>query len=277
MKNVGRKKAPLGIIAAAVVVLLLGSAMGGHFFGLFTLPFLPERTDSGEIARHPSAPTVETTAPPTTGQAKPNGSAGPAGSRGSTESGSPVESAEPTEPTGPTIHEMVNADGNGGLQDPARNPDRPAISSEEFRTLASSLTRFVNDHSLHDVIAVDSNFDYMLIRLASDVLFSSGTATINDEMLRILDHMASLIYHPYATYTVSGHTDNVPISTARFPSNRHLSADRAMAVSDRFISYGYDPRIVRIHAAADESPLETNDTPEGRQRNRRIEILVTMN
>ena len=74
---------------------------------------------------------------------------------------------------------------------------------------------------------------------------------------------------------VDGHTDNVPIHTAQFPSNWELSTARAIAVARFFLDGGgMQPKRVGVAGYGEYRPLATNDTPAGRARNRRVELFV---
>jgi flagellar motor protein MotB len=73
---------------------------------------------------------------------------------------------------------------------------------------------------------------------------------------------------------VVGHSDNVPIRTARFPSNWELSRARAASIARELAREMSDSSRLRVDGLADTQPIASNATPEGRQRNRRIEIIV---
>ena len=75
--------------------------------------------------------------------------------------------------------------------------------------------------------------------------------------------------------TIEGHTDNVPINTARYPNNMMLSLYRAYSVFDFFVSEkGFSEKSMSSSGRGDAVPIATNDTPEGRAQNRRVEIKV---
>jgi len=74
---------------------------------------------------------------------------------------------------------------------------------------------------------------------------------------------------------VSGHTDNVPIRSAAFASNWELSAARAAGVARTLVGRGRDPSAVTVEAFGEYRPLATNDTPEGRAQNRRVEVYYS--
>ena len=113
-----------------------------------------------------------------------------------------------------------------------------------------------------------------LIITPSDILFRSGSAILRPEFQRILTVLAEPLSRLRNRIEVQGHTDNVPINTATFPSNWELSAGRAGAVI-RFLERQGLPS-ARLQAAgyADTVPVATNDTRQGRAQNRRVEILI---
>jgi flagellar motor protein MotB len=74
--------------------------------------------------------------------------------------------------------------------------------------------------------------------------------------------------------TVTGHTDNVPGGTLRYPSNYELSVGRARGVADQLLRTIKDPSRIKVEGVADSRPLVPNTTAEGRARNRRVEIFL---
>jgi chemotaxis protein MotB len=115
----------------------------------------------------------------------------------------------------------------------------------------------------------------LMVELATDILFPPGKATLSKEGKAAITEVAQVLNDiPGRDYQVGGHTDNVPIATERFPSNWHLGAARAIAVSKLLVSAGLAP--VRVSAASysDSRPVDTNRTSEGKANNRRIEIAI---
>jgi len=125
-------------------------------------------------------------------------------------------------------------------------------------------------------IRVDELGEYMSITFPSGMLFNSGQATLMPEALDMIDYVAArLAEFPGHRIAVQGHTDNIPINTIQFPSNLHLSAARSIAVVERLIyQHGFDPALLTVDGRGEFIPIDTNDTPEGRANNRRVEILV---
>lgn len=112
------------------------------------------------------------------------------------------------------------------------------------------------------------------IRVRNGPLFQSGSARLEPAAGAPLARIAGLLRETGARATVEGHSDNLPIRSATFPSNWELSAARAGAVVRFLTAHGLAP--VRLEAVghADTRPVADNSTEEGRQRNRRVEILV---
>lgn len=115
--------------------------------------------------------------------------------------------------------------------------------------------------------------DAVLVRIANAGTFAPGGARIDPEFLDIFDRIGQALSAEDFDVTVLGHTDNLPIRSAPFPSNFHLSTARANAVRDVLVTYTGSER-VDIRGEADLRPIAGNDTPEGREQNRRTEILV---
>ena len=127
--------------------------------------------------------------------------------------------------------------------------------------------------------AIDVQFDgegQLLISTHGDVYFDSGQAWIRPELFPVLGVIASAINNLEGVMvSVEGHTDNVPIETARFPDNLELSVARAASISRYFINHqGVDPSIIRATGFGEHHPIESNATSEGRQANRRVEIRI---
>ena len=107
------------------------------------------------------------------------------------------------------------------------------------------------------------------------LLFDFGKADINTGGLAFLDKMAELIQKIPYPVRVDGHTDNVPIHTARFPSNWELSIARAVSVVKYFAESGnINPQRLSAVGYGDTRPLVPNDSPANRTKNRRVEIVL---
>jgi chemotaxis protein MotB len=143
--------------------------------------------------------------------------------------------------------------------------------AEEYRELLRRLTGPIDEGDL-DVVVRDGR---MIVRLSEDVLFDTGRTELKPRGAAALAAVAGALKEtPNRDFQIAGHTDAVPISTDRFPSNWELSMARALRVL-RFLEGKGVPRdLLSAAAYADVDPIAPNDHPDGRRKNRRIEITV---
>lgn len=118
----------------------------------------------------------------------------------------------------------------------------------------------------------------LVIQLPNDVLFDSGQTALKptgrDALVQVAKVLATV---PSRTFQVAGHTDNVPIQNARFPSNWELSTARAVEVVKLLVAQGVAPGELSAAGYGEFDPVAGNDAPDGRARNRRIEITLQPN
>ncbi|HZG58593.1 flagellar motor protein MotB [Paenibacillus sp.] len=151
--------------------------------------------------------------------------------------------------------------------------------TEQLMELKRKIDRFIEENGLTTQLETKLDNQQLKITISDNTLFASGSAQLKPES-RALAATISQLLEQYRDYevVVAGHTDNVPINTSQFPSNFHLSAERAlsfMAVllenpnvgEERFSSVGY----------GEHKPVATNDTAEGRAENRRVEVSIVRN
>ena len=112
------------------------------------------------------------------------------------------------------------------------------------------------------------------ILLPEPVLFAPGSAALNPGAGRVLEPLAKLLAGIPNPVLVSGHTDDKPLIHSRLRDNWELSAARAFAVGQFFVERGLAPERFNARGYGEQRPVESNATPEGRARNRRIEISV---
>ncbi|WP_431023685.1 OmpA/MotB family protein [Halomonas sp. H5] len=112
------------------------------------------------------------------------------------------------------------------------------------------------------------------LRIDDQLLFSSGDATLTGPGRELLSGLIPTLESFPGRLSVEGHSDNVPIATARFPSNWELSTARASAVLRDLERQGIDATRMRAIGYADTRPLADNASAEGRAANRRVEILL---
>ncbi|HOC92897.1 MAG TPA: flagellar motor protein MotB [bacterium] len=113
------------------------------------------------------------------------------------------------------------------------------------------------------------------VTVGSQALFDSGSASVKEQFRPSLDKIAQFIKDNHLAVVVEGHTDPMPISTAVYPSNWELSSGRASSVVRYLIEkHGIDPALLQAAGYADKRPAFSNETQQGREKNRRIEIVL---
>jgi chemotaxis protein MotB len=112
------------------------------------------------------------------------------------------------------------------------------------------------------------------LRINTDRLFPPGSDKPYPQAIPLIMELCKKLKELELPITIEGHTDNTPIRSKRFPSNWELSAARATAVLRLFLQCGYDPKKLSAAGCGQYHPVAPNDTPEGRAKNRRIEIVI---
>ena len=113
------------------------------------------------------------------------------------------------------------------------------------------------------------------ITIQAPIFFDSGEANLRAEASPFLDELIKILKENPNTAVVEGHTDNVPINKPEFPSNWELSTARAISVAQYIFKNGnIDPARFTVAGYGEYHPVASNETPKGRQENRRVEILL---
>ena len=126
---------------------------------------------------------------------------------------------------------------------------------------------------LPQVEVADANGAVTIV-LRADELFASGSARLHADLEPVVLRVAEALDRVPGVVLVAGHTDDVPIRTARFPSNWELSAERAQSVAALMASRIRGAGRLRAEGLADSQPLAPNDTPAHRAQNRRVTIVL---
>jgi chemotaxis protein MotB len=125
-------------------------------------------------------------------------------------------------------------------------------------------------------IDVESEERTILIRIREKGSFTSGSAYLNSDFVKVIDKIGSAIGQIEGRVFVEGHTDSIPINSFAYPSNWDLAVSRAASVTRRLVrpETGINPRRVTASGFAATRPQAINTTAEGRARNRRVEIII---
>ena len=152
-----------------------------------------------------------------------------------------------------------------------------AVASEEpvFKPKEEPAPPLSNDGSME----ITEGSDTTSIRISGDLLFASGSAAVSKALLPTLSKLASELNNRPGQIEITGHSDNIPITSARLKSlypagNYDLSQARADNVGLALKSYLDDPGRMSTRGVGSESPIADNSTKAGRKKNRRVEIVV---
>jgi chemotaxis protein MotB len=144
----------------------------------------------------------------------------------------------------------------------------------ELAKIFNNLEELAQQFHLQDEINLAFTGEGLVMRLSEHALFDLGAADISVDALPLLKKIGAVISKTDYLIRIEGHTDNLPIQTALFPSNWELSTARAVNVLRYFIkNNNIDPRRLAAEGFGEFHPLVANDSPENRAKNRRVEII----
>ncbi|HET8728232.1 MAG TPA: type IVB secretion system protein IcmH/DotU [Alphaproteobacteria bacterium] len=164
--------------------------------------------------------------------------------------------------SGPVIIERAEA---------APPPPPPPVAAPEQ---LPRIKGFLEDEIAQGLVVVFEDRNTITVRIRNEGMFASGSADVEEQFLPVLRRVAEALDDEPGAIIVAGHSDNVPIRTVRFPSNWHLSLARAEAVMEIVAARLADPTRLTAEGRAEAEPVASNATPEGREQNRRIELIL---
>ena len=153
------------------------------------------------------------------------------------------------------------------------------VESEQMKAseaLAEKIQKAASEEKIDHDIELKYTSQYVQMTIQGAILFDSGSVSIKEDALPILNKVG-LILETYAggTIEIEGHTDNVPMSGAKYSNNNELSSGRALSIFDYFIAHTtLDPAKIMHTGRGEYVPVADNATPEGRAKNRRVEIRI---
>jgi len=139
---------------------------------------------------------------------------------------------------------------------------------------APKVERIRKELKIGDCSVIDQTANQIVIRLCDQVTFDPGQAIVKEQFKPLAARIAALLDKEEGVITIVGHTDNVPIKTVRFASNFELSVARAKAVAALIKGGLGDPGRVQVVGRGSDVPIASNATPEGRAKNRRVEVAI---
>lgn len=159
------------------------------------------------------------------------------------------------------------ASGNNGQG----NADAENMSIEAIK---AKLDKFAVDNGIESKLVSSVEERGLVVSIQETLLFGSGSADINDRARDILRSISTVLAPSFNQIRVEGHTDNLPIKTAKFPSNWELSVIRSTNVVQILQSAGIDPSRLSAAGYGEFRPIASNDTAAGQGRNRRIDLII---
>lgn len=149
------------------------------------------------------------------------------------------------------------------------------ITKGEIEKIYTDVIQFVKDKKIEAKVSIKKESRGVVIEIQDKILFDSGKADLKTESRELLNDIAELLEKFPNEVIVEGHTDNLPINKGYYKSNWELSTDRAVKVVKYFVDEkGLNGKRLQAVGCGEYRPIEPNNTPEGRQKNRRVNILI---
>jgi chemotaxis protein MotB len=165
-----------------------------------------------------------------------------------------------------------------GMKIIAKDFDQEVILTRIKEAIGKEIDELLDTElsDMKDQVDIEANGEEVTIRLMGESTFDSGKAEIRHQMKPLLKKVANLIANIKSDIIIAGHTDNMPISGGPFRTNLRLSAARASAVAEYMLSVStIDPKRISTMGFGEYRPIATNQTAAGREKNRRVEIILS--
>lgn len=155
--------------------------------------------------------------------------------------------------------------------------EKKAVERQKMKNVADDIMNALQPLVAQGKVRLLETSRGVTIEINDSILFPAGQARLQPASTVAMAAIAEVLASTDFPITIEGHTDNIPISTPQFPSNWELSAMRATTVLRLFNDNGVGAERLTAIGYGDTRPVETNTTPEGRARNRRVSILIDSN
>jgi chemotaxis protein MotB len=154
-----------------------------------------------------------------------------------------------------------------GMLSPSANEPMKEVEEELQKALAPEIQQ--------RVVEVKKRKEGLIVSLREIGFYVSGSAALRPSSKDAIDRLAAVLKARSESLRIEGHTDNVPIHNGRFESNWELSTARASDLIKVFVErYAFEPRRLSAAGYAEFHPVAPNNTPEGRARNRRVDVVI---
>ena len=187
------------------------------------------------------------------------------------------QGAEQPTPTEATVQER---------QQEAAHEEKPAPGQQskaradiaEFKKIKDNIMTYLQQKGVEDKVTLQVGPRGLVISLKDTEFFDSGSATVRPDSLPLLENIAKAVDKYSNSIRIEGHTDTIPIKNSQFPSNWELSTARATNIVHYLVtSHGISPDRLSAVGYGEYRPVSDNGTDEGRQKNRRVDIVVLSN
>lgn len=177
-----------------------------------------------------------------------------------------------------TVQAIENAKHNtelGRVSSPPLDTLSPSSNEANLATLQAELQQALEREIKMHTVALHRETEGLVISLREFGFFDSGSAVLRPSALPALDRIASILAVRTCRLRIEGHTDNVPIHNAQMASNWELSTTRSTElVRLLIVRYRFSPQRLSAAGFAEYHPIASNDSPEGRAQNRRVDLVI---
>ncbi|MGG3689772.1 flagellar motor protein MotB [Caldifermentibacillus hisashii] len=155
----------------------------------------------------------------------------------------------------------------------------PVDEQTTLRATQERVNQYILEKGLTGQLKTSLTSEGLLVTINDSVLFDSGSAEVREEDIAVAKEISDLlVIDPPHNVIISGHTDNVPIQNSNFSSNWELSVMRAVNFMKIILENDQlDPRMFSAKGFGEFQPIASNDTEEGKAKNRRVEVLILPN
>ncbi len=168
---------------------------------------------------------------------------------------------------------MSRAGGRSAI-DAGKLPAQAAAAAEALSRVADEVAHAMDQLVQKDQVTIRRSDFWIEVEMKTDILFPSGSARLADDAVPIIERLGTVLAPFPNPIRVEGHTDDKPIKTAVFYSNWELSAARAGSVVRVLSTHGVAPGRLAVIGYGEQRPLKPNDSPDGRNANRRVVIVI---
>ncbi|MCR4288532.1 MAG: OmpA family protein [Deltaproteobacteria bacterium] len=154
---------------------------------------------------------------------------------------------------------------------PYQAMDFKEMSTSKYRKIEAALKDLAKGKKLSLIV----DYQRITIRISEGMIFEPSSDAIVEGGTKVIDEIAAALKDLPSSIRIEGHTDSVPVSADKFPSNWDLSTARSLKILKYLIdNAGFEPRRLAAIGYGEYRPIASNDTPEGRAKNRRVDILI---